>query len=192
MKEILKPEAGVRTIIDIGSGYGVPASWLLERFPKAFLYGIEPSRNRVKVAARAIGNRGMITTGSAPDIPVVRRPADLAFMLDMVHYLDDGELKQTLQRLRKQMKDQRHLVLRVAVKPKRTFPWLWWLENLKLRLHQVPFHYRTLAQLESVMIQAGFTIEFIKPSGVHQELFWFSGRVTSGRSADPGEDDFGT
>ena len=192
MKEIFKPAAGVRTIIDLGSGYGVPASWLLERFPKAFLYGIEPSRKRVKVAARAIGNRGIITTGSAPDVPVVRRPADLALMLDMVHYLDDKELKQTLQGLREQMKDQGHLVLRAAVEPKRKFPWLWWLENLKLRLHKVPFHYRTLAQLESMMTQAGFTIEFIRPSGAHQELFWFSGKVTSGRPADPGIDDLGT
>jgi len=90
------------------------------------------------------------------------------------------------------MKDQGHLVLRAVVEPKRKFPWLWWLENLKLRLHKVPFHYRTLVQLESMITQAGFTIEFIRPSGAHQELFWFSGKVTSGRPADPGIDDLGT
>ncbi len=58
-----------RRIIDIGCGYGIPAVWLLEIYPTARVYGLEPDEERVLVAAYAVGNRGSVSVGRAPDLP---------------------------------------------------------------------------------------------------------------------------
>ena len=57
-KELDKYVKNPRRIIDIGCGYGVPATWLLEIYPQAEVYGLEPDEERVLIASRVIGNRG--------------------------------------------------------------------------------------------------------------------------------------
>lgn len=170
--DTLHPETDIRSIIDVGSGYGVPGSWLLERFPNAFLYGIEPIRNRVRIATRAVGKRGVITVGGAPDLPEIPHPVDLAVMLDMAHFLDDEALNLALHRLHTRVKREGRLIARVSIKPQRKYPWVWWLENTKLLFGQRRAYYRTQAQLETMIRQAGFQIEHVRFSGPHQELIW--------------------
>ena len=69
MEQMFRSADGIKTILDIGTGYGVPSCWLLERFAGARVYGIEPSAERVRVASMAIGDRGFISQGQAPEIP---------------------------------------------------------------------------------------------------------------------------
>ena len=89
-----------RHIIDIGCGYGVPAVWLLSLFPQAKVYGLDPDRRRVTIAARAFGDRGSAAVGKAPDLPAASPDqVDTALMLDMIHLISDDELRLTLQRL---------------------------------------------------------------------------------------------
>ena len=176
MEQIFETGGTVKTIIDIGCGYGVPSCWLLEWYPEAKVFGIDPSVGRVRVAAVALGERGEVSRGLAPDIPVVSRPVDLAVMLDMVHYLTDEHLLLTLQRLKEKLRQGGRLVVRAAIPPDRRFPWFWWLENLKLRLSNTPFIYRGPERLQTLIDQAGFCIERILPSGKHQELLWLIGR----------------
>ena len=47
-----------RRIIDIGCGFGVPATWLLEIYPQAKVFGLEPDEERVLIANRVIGSAG--------------------------------------------------------------------------------------------------------------------------------------
>ncbi len=178
--EIFKTSGDIKTIIDIGCGFGVPSCWLLERFPHAELFGIEPSAGRVRVASVVVGGRGDITQGRAPDIPAVSRAADLAMMLDMVHFLNDEDLVLTLGRLHDRLLDNGRLVIRAAVRPRRRFPWAWWLENFKLWLSHVPVCYRSPERLKVMVSQAGFRIENTLPSGNHQELVWLIGCVDAG------------
>ncbi|MGW8188572.1 MAG: methyltransferase domain-containing protein, partial [Desulfobacterales bacterium] len=142
LQPILKASDKIETIIDIGCGYGVPSCWLLERFPEAHIYGIEPSKKRAGIAALAVGVRGTVTQGYAPDVPEVPRAADLTTLLDMVHFLDGDALLLTLARLRERMHADGRLIVRAAIPPRRRLPWVWWLENAKLRLAGVPAYYR--------------------------------------------------
>ena len=48
----------LRTVIDIGCGFGVPACWLIENFAELNIYGLDPDNNRVRIASRALGPRG--------------------------------------------------------------------------------------------------------------------------------------
>ena len=77
-REMLHSADGVKAILDIGTGYGVPASWLLERFAEARVRGVEPSAERVQIAAMALGERGCVTQGRAPEIPEVERRSTCA------------------------------------------------------------------------------------------------------------------
>jgi predicted exporter/SAM-dependent methyltransferase len=173
---ILQSTDGVRTILDIGCGYGVPAAWLLERFEAAHLWGIEPSAERVRVASIAVGQRGDILLGQAPEIPKAGDPVDLATMIDMAHFLADDALYGTLAGLREQARNGGKLIVRASVWPKRRFPWAWWVQNLILRVSGTPVHYRSADRLRGMIQQAGWQMENLLPSGSHEELVWLIGK----------------
>ena len=172
LQQILQSSDGIKTIIDIGCGYGVPSSWLLERFPEARIFGIEPSKKRVRIASLAVGTRGTVAQGHAPELPEVPRPADLTTLFDMVHFLNDDALLLTLVRVAERMREDGCLIIRATIRPQRRFPWVWWLENAKLRFAGAPAYYRSAEQLEKMIARSGFRITDTLPSGVHDELVW--------------------
>ncbi len=159
--------------MDIGCGYGLQTAWLLERFQSAKVVGIDPDAGRVRVAARVAGRRASIKSGSAPDIPAVSQPADLVIMLDIVHYLNDDALRLTLKNLHDRLKRGRPLIIRASLRPTRPTPWVWWLENFKLKLNQTPSYYRSAETLQTMLEETGFIVDQTKPSGAHGELVWF-------------------
>ena len=162
----------IQIILDIGCGYGVQTAWLLERFPGARVVGIDPDAGRVRVAARVAGRKSSIKSGSAPDIPDVSQPADLVIMLDIVHYLTDEELQLTFKNLHDRLENDRHLIIRASISPTRSRPWVWWLENFKLKLNQTPSFYRSAEILQTMLTETDFRIDQIKPSGTNGELIW--------------------
>jgi predicted exporter len=176
MERMFRNTDGIRTILDIGTGYGVPASWLLERFAGARLRGIEPSPERVRVAGMALGDRGVVSQGRAPEAPDVQTPVDLATMIDMVHFLTDGGLAETLDRLRERTREGGRLLIRASIQPKRRLPWSWWFQNLILKWSRVPAYYRPVQQLERMVGQSGFRVEHTLASGRDEELVWLVAR----------------
>jgi hypothetical protein len=176
LERMLRNTDGIRTILDIGTGYGVPASWLLERFAGAQLRGIEPSPERVRVAAMALGDRGMVSQGRAPEIPDVHSPVDLSTMIDMVHFLTDGGFAETLNRLRERIRSDGRLIIRASLPPKRRLPWSWWFQNLFLKWSRIPAFYRTAHQLERMVVESGFRMEHTLASGRDEELVWLVAR----------------
>jgi uncharacterized protein len=176
MEQMFRSAADIKTILDIGTGYGVPASWLLERFTGARLHGIEPSLERVRVAAMAVGDRGFISQGQAPAIPAVGEPVDLSTMIDMVHFLTDADLVETLDRLRERTRNGGRLIIRASLRPQRRLPWSWWYLNLTLQLSRIPAYYRPVHQLQSMVVQSGFQMAQTISSGCDEELVWLVAR----------------
>jgi trans-aconitate methyltransferase len=179
LPHLLESMQEVRTVIDVGCGYGVPACWFLEWFPESKIYGIDPDPNRVRVASMAVGERGIISLGGAPDIPMVPGTADVAIMLDSSHYLKDEELRLTLQRLHGSLCRGGNLMVRSVIPPVRRFPWSWWLENLKLKMAGIQCYYRSIDEIKTMIIQAEFSITFSSSSGSKGELFWFIAKTGS-------------
>jgi hypothetical protein len=70
------------------------------------------------------------------------------------------------------MREGGRLIVRAAIRPRRRLPWVWWLENAKLRIAGVPAYYRSAEQLEKVIARSGFQMTEMLPSGVHDELVW--------------------
>jgi len=178
MPRFLDASQPIKTIIDIGIGYGVPACWLLERFQEARVYGIDPDPERVRVASRAVGGRGVVASGCAPDVPMVPESADTAIMLDMIHFLEDEALNLTLKRLQEKLRHGGHLIVRAVIPAPKNGSWKRRLETLRHKVSRTTVHYRSVEEIKRLIIQAGFKNEFTGLSGSNQEWVWFISTTT--------------
>jgi predicted exporter len=165
-------------IIDVGTGYGVPAVWLLELFPRAQVYGIEPDRKRARFASRAIGKRGTVEIGGAPDIPDVSGMADTALLLDMIHLITDDEFRLTLKRLHGKMRTDGSLIIRATVPSGKHIPWTRWIETTRIRLQKSMPHFRSKEDILTIISEAGFKIASMEISAPGKEEWWFTARVS--------------
>ncbi len=163
-----------RQVIDLGCGYGVPAVWLLSLFPRATVYGLDPDRRRVAIAARAFGDRGSAEIGRAPDLPAASPDrVDTALMLDMIHLVSDEELMLTLRRLHEKIVPGGKLILRATVPSRKPVPWLRRVEEWRLKaLHLTP-HFRSVDQVAGRLSEAGFAVELKEPTALNREETWF-------------------
>jgi trans-aconitate methyltransferase len=166
-------------IMDIGSGYGVPGVWLLEIFPRARLYGIEPDPKRVRFAARVIGARGFVRIGKAPDMPDIPDKANLALLIDVIHHLDDDELRLTLKRICGMLCVHGTLVIRVTVPSEMRLPWWRWIEMARIRIQKGIPHFRSEEDVRRFISQADFEITLTEPSAPGREEWWFVAKAKS-------------
>jgi len=173
LPRMLKSSENIKAVIDIGTGYGIPACWLLERFPDAKVYGIEPNRERVRIASMAVQKRGVIKRGRAPDIPTPPELADAAFMLDMTHFLTNEELGLTLRRLHSALNIGGSLIIRAVIRPDKHPSWLWRFQMLNLKITGTQCYYPSVDEIKGMIIEAGFKMELCVPSGSNQESAWF-------------------
>jgi len=166
-----------KIVMDIGSGYGVPGVWVLELFPEAQVYGIEPNYEKARISSRAVGDRGAIVQGSAPDLPAVPDLVDAALMIDVIHYLSDDQLNLTLRRLCRQLRREGLLIIRARV-PFDKGPGLPGLiEDIRSRIFGKKLHYRSVQEIITRLIEAGFEIQSVEPSGKDPAKAWFLAQI---------------
>jgi len=166
-----------KTIIDVGTGFGVPATWLLELYPRARLYGIEPDRKRVSVASRVIGTRGDVQVGRAPDIPGIPEQADTALLIDMIHLITDEELRLTLTRIREKLTPDGMVIIRATIHRENTFPWKRWIEKTKIRMMKCLSCFRTEKEIRDILSASGFDVIRTELSAPGHEEIWFVARL---------------
>lgn len=167
----------IKTLLDIGCGYGVPGCWCLEYLPHATLVGLDPGPERVRVAALAMGNRARILEDRASDLPVLPEAPDLVLLLDMLHYLDKQSIRTLFANCFQTMADKGLLLTRFVIRPANTPSWSWKLEEYRIQLSGGETHYRSAATMAALMEEAGFHIETNKTSATNAELIWLVGRA---------------
>jgi len=167
----------VRTILDIGCGYGVPGCWCLEYFQGSKLFGIDPDLERVRVAAFAMGEQGVILENMAPDLPTLPTPPDLVLLLDMLHYLDDANALTLFQNCYAILGDKGLLLTRFVIRPDGPPSWSWRLEDRRVQFSGEMAYYRSAKRMAALMEKAQFTIETNMITKSNQELVWLIGRV---------------
>jgi predicted exporter/SAM-dependent methyltransferase len=163
-----------RHILDIGCGYGIAAVWLLSLFPEAKVYGFDPDRRRVAIAARALGDRGSAVVGKAPDLPAdFPDQVDTVLMLDMVHLISDDELRLTLRRLCDKIVPEGKLILRTTIPSRKPVPWLRRNEAWRLKALRLTPHFRSIEEVTALLSEAGFVVELKEPTAFNREETWF-------------------
>lgn len=178
--ETLVPEGmTAANILDVGCGYGVPACWLADRFPDATIHGIEPDADRVRVAALALGDRGRIHRGMAPDLPHMEVLIDLAVMIDMSHYLQDWELEKNLERIHERLLPGGRLIMRSVMPPSARPHWTWHLERLKLNINGAKTCYRDNISINAILDKCEFEVHSNLTSGTRGDMHWHIARPKS-------------
>ena len=174
---LLPPDAAFANIMDVGCGYGVPACWMAERYPTATIFGFDPRQERVRVASLALGDRGRIRNGSAPDLPPMDVLVDLATMLDMSHYLQDWELEKTLERIHDRLLPGGRLIVR-SVLPRSARPhWTWYLEHFRIKRKGLAVCYRDSGELAAILQRCGFEVMGNRPSGKREDMVWHVAKI---------------
>jgi len=172
LPEILPRMPGLRTVLDVGTGYGVPACWLLQRFPDARFFGIEPEPDCVRVANLALGANGLVEQGLAPRVPDTPQQADAAFMLDMCHFLDDEAFGLTLSRLYEKLNGGGHFILRIVLEPTPPLSLTWRLDLLRMKFKGATPYHRPLSAVIDTVTQIGFVVLTSQYSGNRRDMAW--------------------
>ena len=181
LPELLKRPKKLDTIFDLGCGRGVAACAILEWLPQARIWGADPIARRVGVASAALGERGNVVQGGAPDIPFPAepRPFDAVLVLDVIHYItDDAGMDLTLRRIRARLAEGGYLFLRANVPPpaeKSTWYWKW--EAMRRSITGAVENHRSVQIVREMISRAGFEIEYSEISGGNPELQWFIARA---------------
>jgi predicted exporter/trans-aconitate methyltransferase len=176
--ELQKYVQNPKRIIDIGCGYGIPATWLLEIYPQAKVFGLEPDEERVLIANRVIGSRGSVQLGRAPDLPEVEGRVDYVLMLDMLHLIKDEELRLVLQRIYEKLEAGGTLLIRATVPSGRKVPWKRWLEATRLKLTGMQERFRQEKEIAGFMAATGLSVEVFASPTTGVEEKWFVGKKT--------------
>jgi len=165
-----------QTVLDIGTGYGLSAAWLLELFPTARIYGVESSPERARVSGLVVGRQGRVNCVAAPAIPALPEtdvPAQLAVMVDMIHHLSNEDAVLTLKRLHTMLYRDGRLAVRTMMsadnRPYKTSA----IDRIRQRLTGRHIYYRSEAALRELMARAGFDHTDVRPCGSGRAGHWF-------------------
>ena len=175
-KELDKYVKDPHRIIDISCGYGISATWLLEIYPQAEVYGLEPDEERVLIASRVIGNRGRVVVGSAPDLPEVDGTVDYVLMLDMLHLISDKEVRIAFQRIYGKLSPEGTLLVRATIPSGKKNPWKRWIKTGRFKIVWAPNRFRGEREIVAFMSAAGFDVVVHASPTNGAEEKWFVGR----------------
>jgi predicted exporter/SAM-dependent methyltransferase len=165
------PHAG--RLLDIGSGYGIPAAWLAELYPDLRFVCLEPDPSRSRIAARVLSDRAEVLTSGAAEVKAVSGPFDAATILDVIHFLDDDQLQAVLSAIRAKMKPGGRLIVRAAVPGGSRQVWQRTLETRRLKRSGLTARFRTRDQVLDLIRAAGFEPETVEPTAPGREETWF-------------------
>lgn len=161
-----------KKIIDIGCGYGVPSSWLLEIYPQARIFAVEPDNSRAFIASKVFAESGEVAVGSAPDLPALKEKFDTAFLLDIIHYLNDEDLGKTLKWIRTRLIKNGRLIIRVTIPSAKKFPWERLLEYYRVKMLKINAYFRTDAKLKKLIQESGFKVKLVESTAKKREETW--------------------
>jgi SAM-dependent methyltransferase len=161
-------------LADIGCGFGVPAAWLLTLYPALEFIACDPHPERARIAARVLGGRAKVMNVGAMDLHLDHEAIDAVLLLDMLHYLEDKEVSELLERLRPVLSTQGRLIIRVTL-PGTRFSLFRFVEETRLRIKGANPCWRSKDKVIEILGNAGFHVELVEPTAEAREETWFIG-----------------
>ena len=160
-------------VLDIGSGFGTPAAWLLEVSPRLRIIGIEPRPDRARLAALVIGSRGVVHCTGVPQLPHFENPPDAVLMIDVLHLLSRQALTATFQQLGRLLPPKAPVVIRCPVVDRDRANGLSPFRRLACRWMKRPLYLRTADEITDMLAENGFTAVAGATAGHGRKGRWF-------------------
>ena len=169
----------IRTVLDIGCGYGVAGCALLEWRSDARIFGIDPEAARVRAAGAAFGSRGQAFVAGAPEFEMPGMPErfDAVLVLDVIHFMPDSALELTLRKIRGKMEEGGTLVIRSIIPPAGGGSWAWKIAGMRRAMTGAYACHRPVEKIREMIGRSGFEVEKVEMSGGNREMFWFIARA---------------
>ena len=154
-------------ILDLGCGYGIATHWLACFTDQRTFLGVDYDEDKIRVAMRTAPAHKRIQFTSGDILNYEYPPCDTVLLLDVLHYWTPDKQQSILNRARQALRPGGVLILRDAARAEgsahqRVEFW----ERLATRVGhnqtKEGLHFRTLAELEAALKQAGFASWEIK------------------------------
>lgn len=100
-------------------------------------------------------------------------------MLDMLHLINDQEVRLAFQRLYDKLTADGTLVVRATIPSDKPNPWKRWIETVRLKITRMPNRFRAEQEIVDFMKQAGFTVNVFDSDTQGIEEKWFVGKKRS-------------
>lgn len=138
-----------KTIADIGSSFG----WLERQLAKsgAKLIGIEPDPEAVSFAKNKSGKDATFRVGSALEIPLKDKSADIAVFFDVIEHVPAGTEKKALKEINRTLKTKGVLLL--------TTPNSHWFADIMDPAWYLGHRHYTYTQIEHLLRSSGFEVK---------------------------------
>jgi 2-polyprenyl-3-methyl-5-hydroxy-6-metoxy-1,4-benzoquinol methylase len=150
-------------ILDFGCGYGMLSNFLALRSPDRRVLGIDLNRDRIEVAMRSAKGRPEVSfrLGDVRDFQDI--PFDAVVMTDVLHHIDEENVRVLLRIIRSCLSDDGLLVvLDVDRFPRRKFFATYLIDRL-LNLTR-SLHYRSKELLAHLLEGSGFQVRRVVPA----------------------------
>ena len=128
------------------------------------------------IASYAIGKRGRMQAGRAPDLPEVDGAVDYVLMLDMLHLISDKEVQIAFQHIYEKLEIGGTLLVRATIPSDKPTPWKRWIELIRLKIVRAPNRFRSEKEIVDFMKNAGFTVSVSTSDTKGIEEKWFVGK----------------
>jgi 2-polyprenyl-3-methyl-5-hydroxy-6-metoxy-1,4-benzoquinol methylase len=178
-------------ILDFGCGYGMLSSFLALKGPERRVLGIDLNMDRIKVAMRsAKGHPGIsFQLGDVRDFQGI--PFDAVVMTDVLHHIDEDNVRVLLRIIRSCLSDDGTLVvLDVDRAPVRKFYTTYLIDRL-LNLTR-SLHYRSKEVLTHLLEDSGFQVRRVVPADQDlplSDVIYLCGKDTTGGERIPLEEE---
>ncbi|MGD2126361.1 MAG: class I SAM-dependent methyltransferase [Desulfobacteraceae bacterium] len=159
--ESFLPDTG--RILDFGCGYGMLANFSVLQSPKRSAFGIDLNLERIRIAERSSRNRQHITFTHGDIRNLKTAPFDAVVMTDVLHHINDTNVKVLLDKIRMCLVNTGILV--VLDIDRRPF-WKFFLAYLIDRLLNLdkPLYFRSVQKMRNLMKRSCLHIDKIVPA----------------------------
>jgi hypothetical protein len=99
-------------------------------------------------------------------------------MLDMLHLIDNEELKLVLHRIYEKLETGGTLLIRATIPSERKVPWKRWIEAARLKMAGMGKRFRPETEIAGFMTASGFDVKVHASSVSGGEEKWFVGKKT--------------
>jgi 1-acyl-sn-glycerol-3-phosphate acyltransferase len=155
-------------ILDLGCGHGLATHWLAQFTDTRTFLSVDYDTDKIRIAQQTVHENERIQFQHGDILELEYPPCDAVLLLDVLHYWTPEKQQRILTKARQALRPGGKLIVREAAKApgqahRHTKVWEIYNTALGWNKSREGLHFRTLEELQTDMLQAGFSkVEVIR------------------------------